>query len=609
LGAAFFLINHQWVDFSLLDSDNTSKPSLVLDNQGNEWARFQLDKREPVRYNILPQHLIQAFLAAEDRNFFKHTGISCKGIIRSILVNMYHWKKAQGASTITQQLVKLLFFDSKKTFSRKLKEQALALIIERQYSKEQILETYLNNVYFGNGMYGIQAAAQRFWNKNVQELDIQESALLAAIVKSPQRYCPIFNPDNALLRRNIVLEVMYACKYISQQEVISLKKIPLSIAQAESSFALYARENIRLFMEELVGKKALYTEGFVIQTTLNISHQETAEKIFQQSIEKIRSTLKIPLEGGMISIAAKTGAIQAYIGGYNFNASQFNRVHAVRQVGSTIKPLLYAIALQNGASLTDVEYDEPLSIADNNRTWNPRNVNKKYSGPMTLAHALALSNNIIAIKTIIKYGAHNLANLVRATHLATDVHHYPSLALGCVESSLFNVVGMFNIFNNNGYYQKPYLIEWIKDEWGTKIWKHIPAPEQVLPWNIISQINQVLINACQRIQHRLKLADVDYELLGKTGTTNDARTVWFAGCTPNYTTVFYFGRDDNKAMQESIFATTTAFPAWYTYNSLIQQPIKQFSHSPEVTEIYINKITGQHMSPHDHNAIKLLITS
>ena len=227
-GAAFYLFTHHTVDFSTLAHYNPGHPSILLDDQGNEWGRFQLDRREPIAYDHMPAHLRNAFIAAEDWQFFSHPGISIKGIMRSIIKNVLHGKKLQGASTITQQLVKLLFFDSQKTFKRKIKEQLYALLVEQQFTKEQILETYLNHVYFGFGIYGVEAASQRFWGKHASDLTIDESATLAGVIRCPGQYCPIINPLSAQRRRNIILNSMKNLGMITGEEYEHAIQLPIS---------------------------------------------------------------------------------------------------------------------------------------------------------------------------------------------------------------------------------------------------------------------------------------------------------------------------------------------------------------------------------------------
>ena len=217
-GSLFYVLSNHVIDLSPLAHYNPGKPSILLDDQGEEWGRFSLDRRQPISLSEMPQHVINAFIAAEDWRFFAHGGISWKGIIRSTFINAYHRRIVQGASTITQQLVKLLFFDSQRTFSRKIKEQIYSILVEQQFTKEYILETYLNHIYFGSGIYGVQAASQRFWGKNAADLTIGESAVLASIVRSPNHYCPLNSTKAAQARRDVVLRSMLKLHSITQEE-------------------------------------------------------------------------------------------------------------------------------------------------------------------------------------------------------------------------------------------------------------------------------------------------------------------------------------------------------------------------------------------------------
>ncbi|HVX00470.1 MAG TPA: biosynthetic peptidoglycan transglycosylase, partial [Candidatus Babeliaceae bacterium] len=217
-GATFFLFTKPWIEFSVLEYYNPGKPSILIDCEGKEWARFQVDCREPVAFSSMSPHIVNAFLAAEDHDFFSHYGISVKGIIRSSLINLYKGRIIQGASTITQQLVKLLYFDGKRSFRRKIKEQVVALLVERQFTKHQIIQTYLNHVYFGCGIYGVEAASQRFWGKSANALTLAQAATLAGIVRSPNNYCPLLSAENALKRRNVVLKCMENLGYITEME-------------------------------------------------------------------------------------------------------------------------------------------------------------------------------------------------------------------------------------------------------------------------------------------------------------------------------------------------------------------------------------------------------
>lgn len=608
IGGVFFIARHPWVDFSVLARYQQGNPSIVLDDQGKELFRFQVEKNEPIRLEQVPPHVIQAFLAAEDRNFYQHGGISWKGIIRSCLANIIRGRKAQGASTITQQLVKLLFFDLTKTYSRKIKEQFLSMVAEQQFSKDQILETYLNHINFGYGIYGIEAASRRFWSKHVEELSIEEGALLAGIIRSPNNYCPLANPELSVQRRNIVLHCMYVAGFISQETQDTLTKKPLFLSPTvDICPAPHLKEMISTWLEEQFGKSAVYTQGLVIKTNVNRSMQEQATAIFTNHIKAIRSQLNPAVDGALISIDTQTGAIKALVGGYNFQQSQYNRaIQAQRQLGSIFKPLLYATALEQGMQLSDIEVDEPISVTFGTQVWEPKNSNKKFSGPMSLAYGLIHSNNILAVKCILQTGTDELVNHMKACALSDRVQPYPSLALGCVDSTALHAAGYFNIFTNQGDYVEPYLIEWVKDPTGKRVWHHTPQIAHILAWPISSQIAKTLSIGLNQWRGQIDPSWLSCPAIGKTGTTNDARTCWFVGSTPAYTTAVYVGCDDNRPMGTDVFAVRTALPLWLLYNKRIHQPRTSFSFDPRLVPVTIDGKTGEPCEADDPQAISLL---
>ena len=593
LGLLFFLFRHPCVDFSVLARYNQGRPSILYDDQGKEWERFQLDKRDPVSIKVMPNHLLQAFIAAEDWSFFSHNGLSWRGIVRSLLVNLAHGRIVQGASTITQQLVKMLFYDNRRTFKRKFKEQFLTLLVERQFTKEHILETYLNHVYFGCGMYGVSAAAQRFWGKSVCDLEPQESALLAAIVCSPGHYSPLLFPYSALQRRNGVLSKMEKLHFITHEDSVTLRATPLAIVQASlRSFAPYVKEYIRTILEEKYGKEQLYYGGLTIRTTLNKEMQGAAEEVFKKRFVGLRAKYGADLNGALMSIDRATGEIRAMVGGVSFTESQFNRaLHARRQQGSVFKPLVYAVALEKGMSLLDRAVDEPFQWKQGSTVWEPRNHNRAHVGEMTLARALSFSNNVISAKVILTIGPEAVVEIAKKCHLTGAIPAYPSLALGCVDSPLSEVVGMFNIFANAGVYCEPHLIVSVKDAWGKTIYRAQPAKERVLSMRIASQIGQVLALGIER-KRRAGISLIDSMAITKTGTTNDARVCWFAGSTPEITTVVYVGCDDNRPMGKNVYPVHTAYPIWLDVHARIPTTCKQFSFDPALQSVLVDWKSG-----------------
>lgn len=611
LGAVFFIGQYKVIDFAALEHYNPGTPSIVLDDHGNEWARFALDRRDPVQLEQMPDHVIKAFLAAEDWKFFQHRGISFKGIARSLLVNLYHGRRVQGASTITQQLVRLLFFDAAKTIKRKIKEQIFAVLVERQFTKEQILQTYLNHVYFGCGIYGVQAACQRFWGKDVSQITIDEAAVLASIMRSPKHYCPLVYPLSCQKRRNVILNSMRKLNFITAEQCATAQAVEVTTQNAKKydGCAPHLKETLRMFLEQQVGKQQLYNGGLVIQTTLNKKTQQAAEKSFTRTIGALKKSIMPQVDGALISIDPKTGGIKALVGGADFSVSKFNRaLQARRQMGSIFKPLVYATALQQGATFADIDVDEPFELEQHGSMWKPNNYTMTFDGPITLARALSRSNNIVTIKTLLNVGAKNVCRLAKKCHIQGPLYPYPALALGCVDATLQEAVGMFNVFANNGVYVEPHYITWIKDKWGTKIYKIEIASEKVLEPRISGQVAKVLTLGLQRVRKHYPPPWLRSEAISKTGTTNDSRTCWFVGSTPRLTTAVYVGPDDNRPMGKNIFPLRTAFPIWLDVYRATDKKRDTFSYDSSLQEIIVHEKTGKQLShAQKSGAISILV--
>lgn len=603
-GALVFVVHNQVVDFSPLERYNNAHPSILLDAHGHEWGRFTLERRNPIELAAIPVHVQKAFLAAEDRDFFNHPGLSFRSILRSMMVNMLHGRAVQGASTITQQLVKLLFTDCSRTFRRKLKEQLLAIAVERQFTKEQILQTYLNHVYFGRGIYGVEAAAQRFWGKSVRAISPAQAAVLATIIRNPLRYNPLLahSPDAVLGRRNFILQAMVTIGALTQAQCTQAQHEPLAIIEHDNEpIASHVKEHIRVFLEKIVGKNTLYTGGYIIQTTISRPAQETAQKLFTAQFEQLKKTLPPSVDGSLLSMDSHTGAIRALIGGYNFGISKFDRaLIARRQMGSVFKPLIYATALMQGRSFDEVDIDEPTEFHVGQTTWNPKNSTDKFEGPMTLANALSISNNIIAIKTLLRTGIEPVVDLAKKCHLGGDLSPRPSLALGCTDVTLKESVASFNVFANDGVYVEPYIIEWVKDSTGKRIYTNQPVHERVISSRVAGQVGKVLGISLKRYLARTANVQIDMEAMCKTGTTNDSRTCWFIGATPSLTTGLYLGCDGNQTLGHDVYPLWTIFPVWHRFNqATAQDQTKHFVVDPSLQEARINLISGKPAAEND----------
>lgn len=606
LGAAFFFLTTNWIDVSALEQYDPGRPTIVLDENGNEWTRFALDKREPIALATLPSHVIEAFLSAEDWHFFSHSGISFKGIVRSVAVNLYHGKRVQGASTITQQLVKLLFFDLKKTFSRKIKEQLYALVIEQQFSKHQILEIYLNHVYFGCGIYGIQAAAQRFWGKTAAQLTPDQAATLAGIIKSPATYCPLLHPSLCEQRRNVVLASMLHREVIEKEQYYELVQTPLAINEAQEGLqAFHLKEYIRQRAEKIVGKHQLYSGGLTIATTIDPELQLVAQKEFANQVRHLRQEYNKPVDGGLISFEVHTGQIRALVGGYDFGSSTFNRaIQAKRQLGSIFKPIVYSAGIEQGMAFDDVVIDEPVEVMQEGSVWRPKNNDGIFNGPITRAYALSHSNNIGTIKTLIDAGVQNVISVAKRAHLPGPFLPYPSLALGCVDATLKQASAMINIFANDGRFVEPYCIMWIKDRWANKLYKYEPVKESVLDAVTAGKVSKALMLGLGRFKKWFENRWFEGQALSKTGTTNESRTCWYIGSTPTLTTGVYIGCDDNRSLGKNVYPIHTAFPIWLGITRAAAAN-ERFTFDPRLQAKIVHEKTGRICSSDRDGAIEI----
>jgi penicillin-binding protein 1A len=599
MGSMVSLFYTPWVDITTLSRiRQRGKPSILLDDEGKEWARFQSDQRELVALKDIPIQVRHAFLATEDRSFYHHTGISWYGIIRSCVKNIFSGRFAQGASTITQQLVRILFFTPHKTLLRKIKEQILAMTVEQHFSKDAILESYLNTIYFGCGIYGVAAAAQRFWGKSIQDVTLDEAALLAGIVKSPAHYCPLLHPEKSVQRRNVVLSCMHDAGYLTHADVKRLAQQPLTLTPQEPHVlcAPHFFDMIRAQLEKQYDRHTLYTQGLVIKTTLNQALQAAALSHVHDHLAKLKSSVHAHLDGALVTLENNSGAIKALVGGYSYHESPFNRALCSRQMGSLFKPLVYAVAAEAGFQLTDICIDEPFTWQEHNRTWQPHNVTNRFEGPMTRARALMHSNNIIAIKTFLELSPHAVVRAAHACHFR-NVHQYPSLALGCIDATPLEVAAYFAVFATQGLFREPFCIQWIKDATGKRIWSHEERSTTVFSALTSCIIASVLRAAVDR-WHRIfpETPPLICEAIGKTGTTNGMRNCWFAGATPTYTTIIYLGRDDHQPLNNTS-ATRTALPLWFAYNNAIPQPRLHFTAHPQLVEMTINGVTGLPQEP------------
>lgn len=551
-----------------LEAKNAIKPSqslVIYSSDGVELGRAYGDNRTYVGLKDIPENLRNATIAIEDSRFYSHSGVDARGIARAIWRDVSGGKLAEGGSTITQQLVRNVCLSHRKTFERKIKESVLAIKVERSLSKDEILELYLNQIYYGGGAYGVEAASQAYFGKPVNELDLSQAALIAGLPKSPSYLSS--NPKEALKRRDTVLNRMAELKYITSAECDRAKRERLAILPKSTSplgraphFAQYvlAQLHSRYSESELRGG------GFKVYTTLNYRMQRIAEKALRDGIRRSGRSMNVH-EGCLVSIEPETGYVRAMVGGVN-PQSEFNRCTQGygRQPGSSFKLFVYAAAMEAGMSPKDQIVDGPVSYSGvGGRPWTPGNYDDTFHGTVTLEQAFARSINIPAIKLADKVGIDNVIRIAHAAGIESELEPYLPTAIGGVKGvHPIEMASAYGTFANDGIHAKPMSILRITDWRGKTIEEFSPSTERAISSQICEtmdyMLRQVIVSPAGTGH---KAADVP-EARGKTGTTNDDRDAWFIGYVPGkLVTACWAGNDNNSSMRH-VFGGSVCAPIW-----------------------------------------------
>ncbi|HET9870286.1 MAG TPA: PBP1A family penicillin-binding protein, partial [bacterium] len=536
--------------------------------------------------------LQQAVISIEDERFYEHGGIDLIGIVRSFITNVMHGGVREGASTITMQLARNLFLTPERTLSRKVREALLSLQIEKNYSKQQILEMYLNQIYFGEGAYGCESAARTYFGKHVEDLTVPECALLAALPKAPNTYDPYKNPYDALKRRNLVLNSMADNNYITLQEATEYKNTPIELKKIEMQNAPYFVEFVRQQLEARYGSNAVYKGGLSVYTTLDMNLQEAAQQAMENGLENAEALARknrqssIPvtesIQGALFAMDPHTGAIRAMIGGRNFRQSVFNRSYqALRQPGSAFKPIIYAAAIENGYTMADVILDSPVVYPDptTGKPWRPTNFSNRFRGPTTLHTALMHSINVVTVKLLDKLGIQPVVNMARRLGITTPIKPNLSLGLGTSEVTLEEMVQAFSVFDNQGIRVEPFAVLSVKDSSGRVLENNTPVAQEVLDPDTAYIMTHTLQDVVDRGTGRLiRRMGFTYPAAGKTGTTNDNVDAWFIGYTPDMACGVWVGYDDRISLGRRQTGGETAAPIWADFMkaAVAGKPVKDF---------------------------------
>lgn len=563
------------------------------------------EKRYWVRLKEISPALIEATISIEDKSFYQHYGFDIKRMAGAALADLKAMAKVQGASTISQQYARNLFLSHDKTWKRKISEALYTIRIEMNYSKKEILEGYLNTIYYGHGAYGVQAASQYYFGKDANQLTVAEAAMLAGIPKAPTYYSPVTNMENAKKRQELILQSMTEDGFITKEQQAVSKSAPITItgehAHYKAETAPYFQDVVKSILRSDLGieERTVEMGGLKVYTTLNPDHQKVAEKVVKEQIPA-----ESDIQLGFVSMSPKNGHVTALVGGRSYEESPFNRaVQAIRQPGSTIKPLLYYSALEQGFTPSTTMKSELTSFTfdDGKATYRPHNYNNKYAGDdITLAQAIALSDNVYAVKTHLFIGQDTLTKTARDTFgLTTKVKKYPSSALGTSGARVIDMVNAYNIFANGGYKVKPVFITRVEDWSGNVIYENTTEKEQVLDpdqayvmTHMLSGIFDPKLNDYSTVTGIQIRKDATRPYAGKSGTTNTDN--WMIGYSPQLTAGVWTGYDKEKEIS-LVDDKYLAKKLWVNFmeEALKDEPVKNFKPTKGVVGVAVNPHNGK----------------
>ena len=605
LGAAWGTWRNVCSDCPSIAQIQTFEPqqaSKLYSHDGRLLAELGIERRTPVSINALPEYVSQAFVAVEDKRFYSHRGIDPRGMARAVVGVLTGQSRIQGGgSTITQQLARNMFETRVgserrviwRLVVRKLKELQVAFNLERAYTKDQILEAYMNEINYGHGWYGIQTAARNYFAKNAADLNPAEAALLAATPNRPEYYSPLRNPENAESRRRLVLRRMVDQGILPAEDFERYANAPLPTerAVAGGSIAPYFEEWVRQILDDRFGSK-LYTAGLNVYTTLDVPMQRAAETSMQEGwagiearagfrhityeayLDSLAAGVVLAdsvayVEGLLIALDPWTGSVRALIGGRDFNLSKFNRAsQALRQAGSGFKPFVYTAAVASRIPTTYVVLDGPyVTMQVDGTEWRPTNYSGRFEGPMTIRTGLMRSQNLIAIKLAQEIGLESVAQTARRMGIRSEIERFPSTAIGAVEVIPLEMAEAYSTFANQGTKVRPFPILRVEDAQGRILWDPQPERTEVLDplvARIMTSMLQGVVDGGTGYNAIRNVARLPYEVVagGKTGTTNNGTDIWFNGFTPNLLATVWFGLDLPQEIWPNATGAGAPAPVW-----------------------------------------------
>jgi len=644
------------------------EPSLVTEiySRNNEIVdELYIEKRKFVHLKDIPVDLQNAIIAVEDTDFFRHWGINIKGIIRAMWKNIRAGRIVQGGSTLTQQLAKVMFLTRERTLKRKIKELLLAILLEERYSKQEILEFYLNQIYFGKGAYGVEQAAKVYFNKSVKDLNLAECALLAGLPRAPARYSPFKNLPRAYRRRAIVLKRMRKLGFISEEEEKEARATPIVVVppSERQKIGAYFVEEIRKYLEEKYGYNMMYKAGLKVYTTMDLKIQEIAERVLNESLDKfdeeklkeikrkLEKGIEVPfgiieeideegnkiekvevkVQGAVIVMDPKSGEILAIVGGRNFRESKFNRAfQARRQPGSSFKLFTYTCAIDKGYTVVSKLDDTPrayiyemgkwkllskttdlsdvgpeiLTRIDPDKIWIPQNYTNKYRGETLLFDALRRSVNVCAVDLIMRIGPLEVLKYARSMGITSPIAPTPSLTLGGYEVTLLEMVKAYACIANRGVKTEPFFISRIEDNEGNILEVNTTREQRVISEKTAYIVLWLLQQVCKN-GTGWYTKYLGRPRAGKTGTTNMFTDAWFIGFTPQLICGVWVGYDKKYTLGKRKSGGVVAAPIWTKImkEALEGKPVFDFIPPSGIVFVPIDKKTGLRTFPDSPDAI------
>ncbi|NET47913.1 MAG: penicillin-binding protein 1A [Merismopedia sp. SIO2A8] len=540
--------------------------------------------RDVVAVDGISPNLKRAVLAIEDSHFYSHRGINPTSIGRALMENVNEGRTVQGGSTLTMQLVKNLFLTPERTISRKTAEAVLSLRIEQIFTKTQILEMYLNQVYWGHNTYGVETAAQSYFNKPASDLSLAESAMMAGLIQAPETYSPFINYELSKQRQAIVLQRMRSLNWITEDEYNTAKAEPIRLGEVTSfqqSTSPYVTDAVVQELNERFGQEAVRKGGMRVQTTIDVNFQRRAEEIVRDGHQRMQRQGLYADQIALVAVDPRTHFVKAMVGGVNYEDSQFNRaIQSHRQPGSAFKPFVYYTALASGQyAPSSVINDSPVSYPDGREPYSPRNYDGSFSGPISLTSALSSSRNVPAVKLGQAVGLDKVIEICRILGIVSPIEPVTSLPLGAVDLTPMEMAGAYATFASGGWQSETTFIVQVTDSSGKILLDNRPKPKLVLNQWAVASLTEMLKGVISGGTGRR--AQIGRPAAGKTGTTSSERDIWFMGYVPQLSVAVWIGNDDYSPLSRGATGGGFAAPLWrdFMLSALEGVPVEDFSAS------------------------------